>query len=74
MAGDVTVDDILEEIANYLNEPDYYAEGYRTTREIAERVGMSVELMSGRLERAAREGALEKVIDKSRRAWWRLKT
>ena len=73
MAGDVTVDDILDEIADYFSEPDYYAEGYRTTREIAERLGMTVENTIGRLERAAREGVMEKVQDKSKKSWWRMK-
>ena len=73
MASDVTVDDILEELAEYLNEPDYYAEGWRTTRQIAERMGIAVENMINRLEREVRDGTMEKVLDKSRRSWWRKK-
>lgn len=63
-------DEITAEIVAYLSEPDYYAEGWRQTADIAEAMGVKVELAYKRL---ADSGKFDKILDRSRRAWWRKK-
>jgi hypothetical protein len=77
-AEDVTIDDILAEIAAYIVPPDYYAEGWRTTLQIFEAAleleeGLTMEAVRKRLERDYKRGKLEKFVDESRCAWWRVK-
>lgn len=69
----ITQDAILSEIIAYIDRPDLHAEGWRTTSEIAEAMGLSVGVAAKRLEKALAEGGMEKVLDQSRRAWWRVK-
>ena len=69
----ITQDDIAAEIAAYLAVPDYYADGWRQTGEIAKAHGVSVEKAGKLLEKAVRSGRMEKVKDSSNRAWWRVK-
>ena len=71
--GDITTDDILAEIAAYLEEPDYAAQGYRTTADIAAAMSLPQEQARKVLDREHTKGNVEKVIDRSRRAWWRVK-
>ena len=72
-AESVTQDEITAEIIAYLSEPDYYAEGWRTTTQIAEAMGNGIEFARKRLEREVKDGRMETLLDKSRRAWWRVK-
>lgn len=72
-AESITQDEITAEIIAYLSEPDYYAEGWRTTREIAEGMGKDYEYTRQRLEREVKDGRMETLLDRSRRAWWRVK-
>ena len=69
----ITRDDITAEIIAYLSEPDYYADGWRTTSQIAEGMGSGIEYARKRLEREVKDGRMETLLDKSRRAWWRVK-
>lgn len=74
---DVTVDDVLAEITEYIIEPDYTADGWRMTSQILEYAqeqgeSIAIEALRKRLERNYQRGKLEKLIDSSRRAWWRL--
>ena len=69
----ITQDDIMAEIVAYLDVPDYYADGWRQTRDIAISKGVSVEKAGKLLEKAVRSGRMEKVKDSSNRAWWRVK-
>ena len=71
--GGITTDDVLAEIAAYLEEPDYAAMGYRTTADIAAIMGLAPEKAIKKLNREYVKGNVEKVIDRSRQAWWRLK-
>jgi len=73
MGESVTQDDIMAEIVAYLDVPDYYADGWRQTRDIAISKGVSVEKAGKLLEKAVRSGRMEKLLDGSRRAWWRKK-
>ena len=70
---EVTQDDIMAEIVAYLDAPDYYAEGWRTTTQIAEAMAAGIEFARKRLEREVKDGRMETLLDKSRRAWWRVK-
>ena len=70
---DVGIDDVLAEIANYLEEPNYTAMGYRMTVDIAESMGLPTEKAIKKLNREHVKGNVEKVVDRSRRAWWRVK-
>ncbi|MFA5376934.1 MAG: hypothetical protein WC455_14385 [Dehalococcoidia bacterium] len=72
-ADSVTIDEITAEIVAYLSEPDYYSEGWRQTREIADAMGVSPTFAGKRLERLCANGVFEKVLDKSNKAWWRKK-
>jgi hypothetical protein len=69
----VGMDDVLAEIAAYLDDPDYEAQGYRLTSDIAASMGLSSEKARKRLDREHAKGNIEKVIDRSHRAWWRVK-
>lgn len=66
-------DEITAEIAAYLEQPDYYAEGWRTTRQLAERQGITMAKADKLLNKLMDAGTFEKMIDPSRRAWWRVK-
>jgi hypothetical protein len=68
----VTEDEILAEIIAYLSEPDYFAEGWRTTRDLSEALGKDYEYTRNRLEREVKAGRMETILDRSRRAWWRV--
>ena len=72
-ADSLTIDEITAEIVAYLSEPDYYAEGWRQTREIADAMGATVSFASKRLERLCASGVFEKVLGKDNKAWWRKK-
>ena len=67
-----TDEQITAEIAAYLEQPDYYAEGWRTTRQLAESKGIPMSKADKLLNKLAVAGTLEKMIDGSGRAWWRL--
>lgn len=75
--GDASITEatIAAEIAAYLEAeyPDYAAQGYATTREIANQMGLPTDIASKRLARAVQDGKMEMVLDRSRRAWWRVK-
>ena len=73
MGESVTKDDILAEIVAYLSQPDYYAEGWRTTRQIAESKGIAMAKADKLLNKLATCGMFEKILDGSNRAWWRVK-
>lgn len=75
MAESITEADIAAEIAAYLDAeyPDYRAQGYVTTRDMATAWGVTIEKANKRLERAYADGLMEKVIDRSRWAWWKKK-
>ncbi len=75
MGKGITDADIAAEIAAYLDAeyPDYRAQGYVTTREMAIAWGVTMDKAAKRLQRAVDDGKMEKVIDRSRVAWWRLK-
>ena len=68
----ITAEQITAEIAAYLEQPDYYAEGWRTTRQIAERQGMTVGKAEKILLKQVSAGKLERIIVGGR-AWWRKK-
>ena len=63
----------MSEIVSLLDEPDYRAESWFQTREFAEAKGVSVEKAGKLLEKAVRSGRMEKLLDSSRSAWWRVK-
>jgi len=69
----VTQDDIMAEIVAYLDAPDYYAEGWRTTRQIAESKGIAMAKADKLLNKLVTCGTFEKILDGSNRAWWRVK-
>lgn len=75
MAESITQDDIAAEIAAYLEAeyPDYTAQGYAKTADIAKEMGLPTELARKRLMRAVQDGKMEMILDRSRRAWWRKK-
>ncbi len=75
MGKGITEADIAAEIAAFLEAeyPDYSAQGYATTREIATAWGVGMDKATKKLQRAVEDGLMEKVIDRSRVAWWRLK-
>jgi hypothetical protein len=70
MGESITQDDILSEIISYLKQPDYHAEGWRQTREIADASGIPVSLAYKRLKDS---GLYDMIKDRSNRAWWRKK-
>lgn len=72
-AESITQDEITAEIIAYLSEPDYHAEGWRTTAQIAGSMGKGIEYARKRLEREVKDGRMETLLDKSRKAWWRVK-
>ena len=71
----ITTDDIAAEIAKYLEAeyPDYAAQGYAKTADIAKESGLQTEIMRKRLIRAVQDGKMEMLLDRSRQAWWRRK-
>lgn len=71
----ITQDDIAAEIAAYLEAeyPDYTAQGYAKTADIAKEMGLPTELARKRLMRAVQDGKMEMILDRSRLAWWRKK-
>ena len=69
----ITIDEITAEIASYLEIPDNWAEGWRTTRQLAESKGIPMAKADKMLNKLANSGTLEKMIDSSNRAWWRVK-
>lgn len=75
MGKGITDVDIAAEIAAFLEAEyqDYSAQGYATTREIATAWGVTMDKAKNKLQRAVEDGLMEKVIDRSRVAWWRLK-
>ena len=70
MGESITQDEILLEIISYLKQPDYHAEGWRQTADIAKAMGLTMAIAYKRL---ADSGKFDKLIDRSRRAWWRKK-
>ncbi|MFA5379278.1 MAG: hypothetical protein WC455_26215 [Dehalococcoidia bacterium] len=70
MGEGVTQDEILAEIVAYLSQPDYYAEGWRLTADIAKAMGIKAGLAYKKLSDS---GQYDKLLDRSRRAWWRKK-
>lgn len=70
MGESVTLDEITAEIVAYLSEPDYYADGWRQTADIAKAMELTMAIAYKRL---ADSGKFDKILDRSRRAWWRLK-
>jgi hypothetical protein len=73
MGESITQDEITAEIIAYLSEPDYYAEGWRTTSWLAREWNKDIEFTRKRLEREVKAGRMGTMLDKSRRAWWRVK-
>jgi hypothetical protein len=69
----ITAEQISAEIAAYLDEPDYHAEGYVSTAEIAQAWGISVDSAYRRLNRAYEQGRMDKRVNGSRMAWWKKK-
>ena len=69
----ITVDEITAEISAYLDIPDYFEAGWRTTRDIAEAKGISMGKADKMLNKLAAAGKFEKLKDPSNRAWWRVK-
>jgi hypothetical protein len=71
----ITEDDIAAEIARYLEAeyPDYAAQGYAKTADIAAQMGLPTEIARKRLLRAVQDGKMEMLLDRSRQAWWRKK-
>ena len=74
-ATSVTEDDIAAEIARYLDAeyPDYAAQGYAKTADIAASWRLPIEKARKRLIRAVQDGKMEMLLDRSRQAWWRKK-
>ena len=66
-------DEITAEIASYLEIPDNWANGWRTTRQLAESKGIPMAKADKLLNKLAVAGTLEKMIDSSNRAWWRVR-
>ena len=68
-------DRVIREITELMSEPDYYAEGWRTTRMIVDSYGRKVGMgfMYNRLMKLSDEGKLEYVFDRRGRMWWRAK-
>jgi len=73
MDASITEDEITAEIAAYLAVRDYYAEGWRTTRQLAESKGLTMGKADKLLNKLASAGKFDKLIDPSNRAWWRVK-
>jgi hypothetical protein len=73
--SDITQDDIAAEIAAYLEAeyPDYGAQGYAKTADIAKEMRLPTELARKRLLRAVQDGKMETILDRSRQSWWRRK-
>ena len=69
----MTAAEIAAEIAAYLDEPDYAAEGYVSTADIAAVWGISVDTAYRRLNRAYEQGKMDKRVNGSRMAWWKKK-
>lgn len=63
---------LAAEIASVLKVTDYHAQGYATTREVADQLGESVSNTAAKLERAAEDGLIERLQDSRKRLWWRL--
>ena len=68
-------DEIAAEIAAYLEAeyPDYAAQGYAKTADIAKESGLQTEIMRKRLLRAVQDGKMVMLLDRGRQAWWRKK-
>ena len=66
-------DEIAAEIAAYLDEPDYSTEGYVSTAAMAKEWGISVDAAYRRLNRAYEQGRMDKRVNGSRMAWWKLR-
>ena len=60
------------EIAELLKENDYHAQGWVTTREVADELGESVSTTAARLERMHDMGQIERLKDDKNRLWWRI--
>jgi len=71
----ITTDDIAAEIARYLDAeyPDYAAQGYAKTADIAAEMGLPTEIARKRLLRAVQDGKMEMILNRSRQALWRKK-
>lgn len=63
---------LAKEISDLLKESDYHAQGWVTTRDVANQLGESISTTAGRLERAAEQGLVERFLDGRKRLWWRL--
>jgi hypothetical protein len=60
---------LLSDMVALLVEPNYYDQGYVKTADIAKAMGVSIGVAYSKLNRDQR---FEKLIDKSRQAWWRM--
>ena len=60
------------EIAVLLQQVDYHAQGWVTTREVADEAGESVSTTAARLERLYDMGKIERLKDSKSRLWWRM--
>ena len=71
----MTEEGIAAEIAAYLAEeyPDYTAQGYAKTADIAREMNLPTEIARKRLLRAVQDGKAEMILTRSRQAMWRLK-
>ena len=74
-ATSITLDEIAAEIAAYLEAeyPDYAAQGYAKTADIAKEMRLPTEIARKRLLRAVQDGKMETLLDRSRQSWWRKK-
>jgi len=64
---------LAKEISDLLKENDYHAQGWVTTREVAEQLGESISTTAARLERMYDLGKIKRVKDGKNRLWWRMK-
>ena len=69
---EIDVKKLAGEIAVLLQDKDYHADGWVTTREVSAELGETISTTAARLERLHEKGKIERMKDEKNQLWWRM--